>query len=135
MKLKFQTYDTVIMQSIIFGQGFFRKGTTISEIIECGDAFDKSIIEYKQLKEVLPKFLTSGMIEIKNDRIFLTKKYRQTRKKHKNEIKKIKIETDKIAIIFNELENGKYDDLKKIPKDFLTELKWEVAYKNYMKKY
>lgn len=131
MKVNFQSYDTIIMQSIYFGQGIFKTGATVTKIIRLGDSLDRSIIGYEHLMDALPKFLTYGLIDLRNEKVYLTKKYRQIRKNSKKEVRKVGSETERIDLIFSELTKEECKKMKELPDGFLTKPKWHSAYAKY----
>jgi hypothetical protein len=128
MNVKFQQHDNIVMQSIYFSQGVFKTGATFTKIIELGDRVDKSIIDYEQLKGSLSRFLTSGLIYLRKDKVYLTKKYRQVRRNNKNNKG---LESELITLIFKELSNDEYAVMKELPNDYLRESKWHSAYAIY----
>jgi hypothetical protein len=67
MKLKFDSNDIVVMQSIFFGQLLWRFGASLKRIIAFGDALDRTIHEYEDLKSAISKLSSSGLIKIKKD--------------------------------------------------------------------
>jgi hypothetical protein len=131
MNVKFQQYDNIVMQSIYFSQGIFRTGATFTKIIEFGDSIDKSIIDYEQLKDVLSRFLTLGLIVLRKDKVYLTKKYRQVRESNK---KNTRVESELINFIFNELSNEEHLVIKRLPNGYLTKSKWHSVYAQYISK-
>lgn len=131
MKLKFESYDSVIVQSIYFGQGWFRTGATFQKIVMLTDALDRSTISYEQIKTVLQKLLTADLIKISREKIYLNKNYRQLRRQSKKLHSNIEHETDRIKLILNDIEKKEFGELKLIPENFLPEWKWISANNNY----
>ncbi len=131
MTLKFDPYDRVIVQSIYFGQGWFRTGATLQKIVMLTDALDRSTISYDQIVDVLPKLLTAELIRVSGDKIFLTKKYRQLRRQSTKSHPKLQHETDRIKVILEGIEKQNFDDMKPLPDNFLPEWKWDVASNQY----
>jgi hypothetical protein len=135
MKLKFDSYDSVIVQSIYFGQGLFRTGATLQKIVMMSDALDRSTISYEQIKTVLPKLLTADLIKISGDKIYLTKNYRQLRRQSKKLHSEIEHETDRIKLILKDIEKKEFGNLQVIPDNFLPAWKWTNAHNNYLREF
>lgn len=131
MTLKFEPYDSVIVQSIYFGQGWFRTGATLKKIVMLTDALDRSTIQYGQIADVLTKLLTADLVRVSGDKIFLTKKYRQLRRQSNKSHPKLERETDRIKVILKGVEKQNFDNRKSLPDNFLPEWKWEMATNQY----
>ena len=131
MKLVFNTNDALVMQSVYFGQRFWRFGASLKQIIAIGDAIDRTIHEYEDLKSALSKLSTAGLIQIKGEKVFITSLYRTGRKEVKKRIGKYDCETDLIIHVLKKFEQKELFALKDLPEGFLTKTKWSIAYSNY----
>lgn len=132
MNSNFKSYDSVVMHVIYAGQGIFVKGVTVKRIIELGDAIDRWIIKFNELKESIQRLLTYGLIQIRKNKVYVTSKYYMLRKKSKKVVPKVEYETDRVDLILDQVSNEKYDSILDLPHGFLTESSWQEAYNNYI---
>ncbi len=131
MMLEIDSNDRIVMQSILFGQRFGYFGLSLEGIIASGDAFDRTIHGYEDLKSAMVKLLAAGLIEIRRDKVYLSSAYRKLRKQVKAENGKFDHETDLIGYVLKEFESKEIRLEDDVLSGFLSLAKWNLAYSNY----
>ena len=135
MRLNFEINDISIIHSIYRVQGVLKTGATVLDILNTGDAFDRSIATFDELVELLPKLLTAQLIVIKKDKIVLTKKYGELRASVKQQFTSLNSEFEIISKILDEVSKIDFASLIELPEEFLTEPKWQAVYAQYLNEF
>jgi len=129
MKIKFNSCDIVIMQSIFVGQGLiFKTGASIKTIQKLNDSLDRSKYNFDETVSSLTKLYNSDLITFKNNKIYLTKRYRILRKKVKNTSQTFTYESDRIDAIFHLILDDNYIEVKEIPDNLINLNEFNTPY-------
>lgn len=126
----FEYYDSQVMHAICAGQRFLKRGATLKQIINTGDAIYRWTLTFSNFKNAIIKLSAYGLIDIKHNKIYVTKKYYTYKKKSKKANKTLVYESDKIQVILNEVSSKENFSLKDLPNDFLDISSWHDIIKH-----
>ena len=134
MKLHFNSRDMMILFCIGIRTRFFNRGTSLKEIMQRSDCYDRSYLSVNELSDGLEKLLAIDFIEIKKSKIYVSDWLRKEKKivcKKTNKITDEWIELEKLLERYNDFE---VDFLPKLHQDFITNESIENAINDYLHK-
>ena len=118
MTLVFNSTDSLILFAISIGQGKFKKGTTLTDIIFTGDAFDRTIFSYGELESSFQKLLTIKLIKIENEKVYLTKEFKLEEKLNCKKTSSAQKTIEEFKKLLQKYNNTETDKLADLPQGF-----------------